>query len=203
MEVVMHRYPLCFLTLGLSISSSTAQILPASADVLDAFPHSLVDARGVVVVPGATQVQGRCPGLLIVKGDDGWGEPVPVVLGGVLQTETSDMVLVIRSRRSLSRITEGDGKVDSEVTAYAGKKAIGTSVEGMFLMRGPPLAKSLKNIEEIRARLAVLSTAPAKAESKTDFNPLQTIFASDNREMLLGGVAAVATFLAAFRGRKK
>ena len=186
----MVRYPLCLLVLILALSPAAALTLPAAADVLDAFPHSLADARGVVVIPAQRD------GVLFLKTEDGWGDPVPVMLGGVRRGD-EDVVLVIRTRRSLSRITDVDGKVDSEVAAFSGKQFSAASLEGACLVRGIPLPKNPKVVQEMKARLAALSTPP-KPEQKSP----QTWTTPENREAILGGLVAVATCLAAFRRKK-
>jgi hypothetical protein len=197
----MVRFSACLMGLLFPASASFAQILPAAADVLDAFPHSLVDARAVVVVP-ATRTQAHGAGLLFVKGDDGWAEPVSVLLRGVDRPDGTDVVLVIRTRRSLCRITEEDGGLDSEVQGFAGKRFGSIAVEGAYLSRGEAFTKSPKMIAELRERLAVLSTPKAEPKPEPRSPELGFLLAAENREMLLGAVAALATFFAAFRRKK-
>ena len=196
----MVRYPITLLALVLLSASAPAQTLPSAADVLDAFPHSLASARGVVVIPAATQGRTR-DGVLFLKGADGWGEPVPVAVGGEARgtDPSADLVLVIRTRRSLVRITEVDGRADAEVVGYAGKKFSQVSAEGVCLQRGQPFPIAPKVVQELRARLAVLTNPPAAETPKSsDGWVLPT---PENREALIGGVAAVAAWLAAFHRR--
>ena len=100
----------------------------------------------------------------------------------------------------LSRITDVDGKVDSDVAAFSGKKFSTASIEGACLLRGIPLPKNPKVIQEMKARLTTLSTQ-AKPEQK----PAEswTLPTPENREAILGGLVAVATCLAAFRRKKQ
>lgn len=91
----MVRYSLCLFVLIFELSPAAAQTLPSTADILDAFPHSLADARGVVVIPAQRD------GVLFLKGEDGWCDPIPVMLGSVHRSD-EDLVLVIRTRRSLT-----------------------------------------------------------------------------------------------------
>lgn len=198
----MVRQSLCLLTLALLTAPVHGQTLASAADVLDAFPHSLANARGVVVLPAAVPGRTARDGVLFLKTADGWGEPLPVALGGEVRgtDPTADLVLVIRTRRSLVRITEVDGRADAEVVGYAGKKFAQVSAEGVCLLRGQPFPTAPKVTQELRARLATLTTPPAAAETPKPADGW-VLPSPENREALIGGVAALAAWLAAFRRR--
>jgi lipid-binding SYLF domain-containing protein len=93
--------------------------LPAAARIP---PLLLREADAVVIAPTVLKagvlVAGRHGrGVLVVRGDDGtWGNPVFVTVTGgsfgfQVGVEATDLVLVIRNRRSLDRILRGGGKL--------------------------------------------------------------------------------------------
>lgn len=130
-----------FLLAGLAISLcvAPASALPPSnektlehaGEVLDelnkiplkGIPAALLaDAQGVAIIPRVIKagfvVGGRGGhGFVMAKDKDGnWGDPVFVDLGGAsvgfqAGVESTDVVLVFRSRKSLDRLLEGKGKV--------------------------------------------------------------------------------------------
>jgi len=85
-------------------------------------PALLADAQAVAVIPdvikGGFVVSGRHGrGVVLCRCEDGrWGEPTFVTLTGLgvgvqAGVESTDLVLVFRSRRGLDRVLEGKGKL--------------------------------------------------------------------------------------------
>jgi lipid-binding SYLF domain-containing protein len=108
-----------------SVVDDAAAMLDELADLpaVKRIPPALLrEADAVVIAPGVLKagvlVGGRhgC-GVLVVRGNDGtWGNPVFVTVTGgsfglQVGVEATDLVLVIRSRRSLDRILHGSGKL--------------------------------------------------------------------------------------------
>lgn len=222
----MVRFALCLFALSLSRSTAPAQTLLSAADVLDAVSASvpLTDARAVAVVPGAIKtrvVPGGWAGhgVLLVRDGDTWTDPAFVTLGGGVKLrpgdEQADLVLVFRTRRSLSRVVDGDGKIDAEVTAYGGRQFAEVALEGGTISKAGSLQRGLdrKHAEELKAKLAE-ATKPAPAAPPGE-NPARaqrpTGTVSDTRtlpplqhlEAILGGIAAIVGGLAALRRRKR
>lgn len=211
----MVRYPLCLLALALSHPSASAQAVLASGDVLDAFPHSLADARAVAIIPDAVRtrvVAGGWAGhgVLFVRTEEGWADPVFVTLGGGVRpragAERADLVLVLRTRRSVSRVLDGDGKIDADVTAYAGRPFAGLNLEGAVLARSGVLHRDgdRRSASAAKARLAELAKPVLKPEPepKPAAAEVWTLPTPENREAIIGGLAAVFAWLAAFKKRK-
>ena len=115
--------------------------LQHAADVLDelaAIPAKsiptdlLAEAHGVAIIPRVIKagfvVGGRGGhGIVMDKKDGVWGDPVFVDFGGAsvgfqAGVESTDVVLVFRTRKSLDRILEGKGKVTlgADVSVAAG-----------------------------------------------------------------------------------
>lgn len=113
------------------LAPTPAETLQSSTDVLNdlaAIPAKgiptalLADAQGVAIIPRTIKAgflfAGRGGhGVVIARDKAGaWGEPVFVNIGGAsvgfqAGVESTDVVLVFRSRRSLDRLLEGKGKV--------------------------------------------------------------------------------------------
>ncbi len=133
----MRRFPLVCLVLALAgapapaLPPSNARTLERAEDVLSelskiplkGIPAKLLeDAQGVAIIPRVIKagfvIGGRGGhGIVIAKDKNGnWGEPVFVDLGGAsvgfqAGLESTDVVLVFRSRKSLDRLLEGKGKL--------------------------------------------------------------------------------------------
>jgi lipid-binding SYLF domain-containing protein len=133
----MSRFTLAgvFLILGVApvsaLPPSNEKTLEHALEVLtdlgaiplkDIPPKLLADAQGVAIVPRVVKagfvVGGRGGhGIVMVREKDGrWSDPVFINLGGAsvgLQAgvESTDVVLVFRSRKSLDRLLEGKGKI--------------------------------------------------------------------------------------------
>ncbi|OWK40588.1 lipid-binding SYLF domain-containing protein [Fimbriiglobus ruber] len=96
----------------------------------------LSEAHGVAIIPRVIKagfVFGGCGGhgLVLAKDKAGnWGEPVFINIGGAsvgLQAgvESTDVVLVFRSRKSLDRLFEGKGKITLGVDAAVAAGPVG------------------------------------------------------------------------------
>jgi lipid-binding SYLF domain-containing protein len=114
---------------------SATEVLQALAAVrLKGIPPALLyDARGVAVLPHVVKaglvVGGRFGrGVLLVRGPDGcWSNPVFVTLagggiGGQVGIQSTDLVLVFKTRGCLDRLLQGKGKValGADVAVAAG-----------------------------------------------------------------------------------
>jgi lipid-binding SYLF domain-containing protein len=133
----MHRYCLVGAILALGVAPVSAlppgneatlehatEVLTdlAGINLKEIPPKLLADAQGVAIIPRVVKagfvIGGRGGhGLVMAKGKDGvWGDPVFVNLGGAsvgfqAGVESTDVVLVFRSRKSLDRLLEGKGKI--------------------------------------------------------------------------------------------
>jgi lipid-binding SYLF domain-containing protein len=125
-----------------SAQHSPAGIIRVSSEVLDSIqsiplksipPALLADAQGIAIIPnvikGGFVVGGRVGhGLVLSRNPDGsWGGPAFVTLGGAsvgLQAgvQSTDIILVFKSRTSLERVLKGKGKVTlgADVAVAAG-----------------------------------------------------------------------------------
>lgn len=85
-------------------------------------PHLLRDAQGVAIIPGVIKaglVIGGCHGrgiVLLRQPDGSWSNPVFITLTGgsigwQIGVQSTDVVLVFKTRSSLNRIIQGKGKV--------------------------------------------------------------------------------------------
>jgi lipid-binding SYLF domain-containing protein len=112
-------------------ASKEAETLDAACEVIDALagiplkgipPALLKDAQGVAIIPGVIKAgfviggrHGR--GVLLVRDDAGcWGNPVFLTLSGgsigwQAGVQSTDLVLLFRTRSSVERILKGKGKV--------------------------------------------------------------------------------------------
>lgn len=203
------RFALGLLVLLYFPPAGSAQPLAPAADVLDAFPHSLSDARGVVVVPGAIRT-GVVPGgwagqgVLFVRTERGWGGPISVTLGGIVRPragdEPVDLVIVLRTRRGLGQVVDGDGKLDGESACYGGRKFAEVNLEGTLITRHGHMPTGQALVDEMKSRLAALSRPVP--EVKANPTEVWTLPEPRNVEAFLGVIAVVATWLTAFRRRK-
>lgn len=134
-------------------------------------PKLLADAHGVAIIPKVIKAGfvfgGRGGhGLVMAKDKDGnWGDPVFINIGGAsvglqIGVESTDVVLVFRTRKSLDRILEGknkltlgadaavaagpvgrqvaaatDGKLEAEIISYSRSRGLfaGVSFDGAVL----------------------------------------------------------------------
>lgn len=114
-----------------ALPPSNAKTLEHAEEVLDELSKiplkgipakMLADAHGVAIIPRVIKagfvVGGRGGhGVVLAKDKDGnWSDPVFVDLGGAsvgfqAGVESTDVVLVFRSRKSLDRLLEGKGKL--------------------------------------------------------------------------------------------
>lgn len=106
-----------------TLKSATAVLDELSAIPAKCIPPALLaDAQGVAIIPHVIKagfiVGGRGGhGVVLVRDKNGvWGEPTFVNLGGAsvgfqAGVESTDVVLVFRTRKSLNRILAGKGKV--------------------------------------------------------------------------------------------
>jgi lipid-binding SYLF domain-containing protein len=122
-----------------------AQTLKTATDVLDELaaiplksipPALLADAQGVAIIPHVIKAGfifgGRGGhGVVMVRDRNGvWGEPTFVNLGGAsvgfqAGVESTDVVLVFRSRKSLDRLLEGKNKITLGVDAAVAAGPVG------------------------------------------------------------------------------
>lgn len=122
-----------------------AQTLKSATDVLDELaaipiksipPALLADAQGVAIIPHVVKAGfifgGRGGhGVILARDMNGaWSEPVFVNLGGAsvgLQAgvESTDVVLVFRTRKSLDRLLEGKHKITLGVDAAVAAGPVG------------------------------------------------------------------------------
>ncbi|HEX4592541.1 MAG TPA: lipid-binding SYLF domain-containing protein [Gemmataceae bacterium] len=125
-----------------SAHHSPARTIRASSDVLETIqsipeksipPALLADAQGIAIIPnvikGGFVVGGRVGhGLVLSRNADGsWGGPAFVAIGGAsigLQAgvQSTDVILVFKSRTSLERVLRGKGKLTlgADVAVAAG-----------------------------------------------------------------------------------
>ena len=143
----MFRYSVAALALALLVAPAPAaaptpsRTLSDSAAVLDDLaaiplksipPALLADAKGIAIIPRVIKAglvfAGRGGhGIVLVKDKEGrWGEPTFVHFGGgsvgfQVGVESTDVVLVFRSAKSLDRVLDGKQKLtlgaDAEVAA--------------------------------------------------------------------------------------
>lgn len=120
----------CWAVPASALPPSPLTTLDDSADVIDELtriplkgipPKLLADANGVVIIPRVVKigfvVAGRVGhGVVFAKEKDGtWGEPTFVKFGAAsvgfqAGVESTDVVLVFRSKKSLDRLLEGKDK---------------------------------------------------------------------------------------------
>jgi lipid-binding SYLF domain-containing protein len=132
-----------------SAPPTPAQTLEESLVVLDDLaaipmksvpPSLLAEAHGVAIIPRVIKagfiVGGRGGhGIVLVRGADGtWGNPTFVDIGGAsvgfqAGVQSTDLVLVFRTRKSLDRILEGKGKVTLGADASVAAGPIGRQAE--------------------------------------------------------------------------
>ncbi|AWM36831.1 hypothetical protein GobsT_53050 [Gemmata obscuriglobus] len=205
----MVRYSLCVVVTALSLTPASAETILGAADILDSIPPSvpLADARAIALVPAAHGATPR--GLLFVKGESGWGEPEFVVLRDAPPTgtrETPDYVLIFRTRRGVERVANGDGRLDPEVTAYAGRGSAfaPVSLGGAVLRKGGPFAGTpdRKRTVELKAKLTELATPKAVPEVKVPIE-IDWVRIVEQREVFMGGFAALGAWLAMMKRRKR
>lgn len=119
--------------------------LESAVEVLDALaairhkeipPALLADAQGVAVIPKVIKagfvIGGRGGhGVVLAREKDGtWGDPVFVNLGGAsvgpqIGVQSTDIVLVFRTRNTLDRILDGKGKLTLGADASVAAGPIG------------------------------------------------------------------------------
>jgi|SRR5579883_30905 len=185
----MNRYLFASLTAALLTTHASAaappeKTLEESAGVLDALaaiplkgipPKLLADAQGVVIVPRVVKVgfvvgvRGG-HGVVLTRDKDGqWSDPVFVHFGGAsvgfqAGVESTDVVLVFRTRKSLDRVLKGkdkftlgadasvaagpvgreslagtDARLDAEVLSYSRSRGlfVGVSLDGAVINPDP------------------------------------------------------------------
>lgn len=120
-----------FQTAPLRAASRDSEIVDSASEVLDAFanlhlkgipPSLLKDAEGVAIIPGVIKAgfviggrHGR--GVLLTRGADGsWARPVFITLSGgsvgwQVGVQSTDSILVFKTKNSLDRILNGKGKL--------------------------------------------------------------------------------------------
>ncbi len=102
-------------------------------------PKLLADAQGIAIIPRVIKagfvLAGRGGhGLVMVKDKDGnWSDPVFVNLGGgsvgfQVGVESTDVVLVFRSRKSMDRLFEDKGKLTLGTDASVAAGPVGREV---------------------------------------------------------------------------
>ena len=100
----------------------------------------LAKAEGVVIIPDTVKagfvVAGRGGhGVALIRDDKGnWGDPTFVNLGGLsfgaqLGVQSTDLVLVFKSKKSLERILDGKGKLTLGVDAGVAAGPVGRRAE--------------------------------------------------------------------------
>jgi lipid-binding SYLF domain-containing protein len=106
-----------------TIEAATAAVEALSAIPLRCIPPTLMqDAKGVAIIPSVVKagfvIGGRFGrGVVLVREPQGtWSNPVFVALvgagvGGQLGVQSTDLVLVFKTRHSLDRILRGKGKL--------------------------------------------------------------------------------------------
>src|SRR5262249_13408546 len=121
--VALSAAPLSAQTRAGDTLASAAEVLEAlQTGPLNGIPAALLaDAQGVAIIPGVVKVGfvvggrfGR--GVVLARNPDGtWGGPVFVTLGGggvgwQAGVQSTDLVLVFRTRSSVERLLRGRGK---------------------------------------------------------------------------------------------
>lgn len=205
----MVRWSLCLAVTALSLASASAQTMLGAADILDAVPSSvpLSEARAVALIPAGrgTSLQG----VLFVKGESGWSEPEFVVLRDLPPSsrESQDYVLIFRTRRGADRVANGDGRLDPEVVAYTGRGSTfaTVSLDGASLRKSGPFVGTpdRKLAAELKAKLTELMApkfGPAEAKMPIAVDWSRVV---EQREVFLGGFAALGAWLAMLKRRKR
>jgi lipid-binding SYLF domain-containing protein len=128
---------------------SPAVTIQSATEVLDSIqsiplkcipPALLADAQGIAIIPdvikGGFVVGGRLGhGLVLSRNPDGsWGGPAFVTLGGAsvgLQAgiQSTDVILVFKTRASLNRILKGKGKLTLGADAAIAAGPVGRQAE--------------------------------------------------------------------------
>ncbi len=130
----------CFPALPAGAAGKETERVAAASDVMDKImeipekaipPALLADAQGIAVIPGVIKVgfvvggqYGR--GVLSVRGKDGaWSEPVFVSLmsgslGWQIGAESTDFVIVFKTRRSVDGIMKGKYTLGADAGVAAG-----------------------------------------------------------------------------------
>ncbi|HEV3384195.1 MAG TPA: lipid-binding SYLF domain-containing protein [Gemmata sp.] len=147
----MNRFYLVSLVIAASAASPVAaappptQTLKSSVDVLDELaaiplksipPALLAEAQGVAIIPHVIKAGfifgGRGGhGVIMVRDSNGiWSEPTFVNLGGAsvgfqAGVESTDVVLVFRTRKSVDRLMEGKHKITLGVDAAVAAGPVG------------------------------------------------------------------------------
>jgi lipid-binding SYLF domain-containing protein len=149
-------------------------------------PALLADAHGVAIIPRVVKAGfvfgGRGGhGVVLTRGKDGaWSDPVFVNLGGAsvgfqAGVESTDVVLVFRSAKSLERLFEGkgkvtlgadagvaagpvgrqamaatDGKLEAEILSYSRSRGLfaGVSLDGAVIRPEPKANAPLGPVEQ-------------------------------------------------------
>jgi len=124
-------------------------IIATAGEILDSFgnlqlrgipPALLKDAQGVAIIPHVIKAgfviggrHGR--GVILVRGADGvWGKPLFLTLSGgsigwQVGVQSTDLVLVFKTRSSLDRILEGKGKLTLGADAAVAAGPLGRQAE--------------------------------------------------------------------------
>jgi lipid-binding SYLF domain-containing protein len=147
----MTRSILAFLALALGAVPSSAlppsplATIEDSVEVLDELtkiplkgipPMLLADANGIVIIPRVVKIgfvlAGRAGhGVVLAKDKDGnWGEPAFIKFGAAsvgfqAGVESTDVVLVFRSKKSVDRLLEGKDKITLGVDAAVAAGPVG------------------------------------------------------------------------------
>lgn len=133
--------------------------------------------------------------MLVVKGERGWADPVPVALHGV--RDSADLVLVFRTPRSLDRVRTGDGVVSPDVAGYERRGGSFGAVyhDGAVLARGAsPAPADVAALNELKVKL----TARASPAPK----PVTLSGVAAARAAVLAGLAVWGAWLAGGRRRR-
>src|SRR5262245_52580536 len=119
------------LATGQAMAGKETAIVESSTEVMEALssiqlkcipPALLQDAQGIAIIPGMIKaglvVGGRHGrGVMVVRDQDGaWANPIFVTLTGgsigwQIGVQSTDVVLVFKTRNSLDRILKGKGKL--------------------------------------------------------------------------------------------
>jgi len=133
-----------------------ARTLQVSSDVLDtiqAIPARgipaalLADAQGIAIIPGVIKAgfilggRGGHGVVLSRAGDGSWGAPAFITIGGAslgLQAgvQSTDVILVFKTRKSLDRVVQGKGKLtlgaDAAIAAGPIGRQAAAGTDGML-----------------------------------------------------------------------
>jgi lipid-binding SYLF domain-containing protein len=133
----IHLHP----TPAATLHNATDILDELAAIPLNGIPRTLLaEAQGVAIIPRVVKAgfvfagQGGHGVVLAREKNGAWGEPVFINIGGAsvgfqAGIESTDVVLIFRTRRSLDRLLAGKGKITLGVDAAVAAGPIGRQAE--------------------------------------------------------------------------